>query len=76
MGKKNPNKFKVLCKECYATDYSSSDIAHHNVKKLVFYALSNPDKLESIASYLLAKLGRRIRKVKKNHKRRQNLSTF
>jgi hypothetical protein len=40
----------------------SAEVQAHNVKKLVFYASTNPDKLELIGQYLVSKLQRRIRR--------------
>jgi hypothetical protein len=40
----------------------SAEVQAHNVKKLVFYASTNPDKLELIGQYLVSKLNRRIRR--------------
>jgi hypothetical protein len=40
----------------------SAEVQGHNVKKLVFYASTNPDKLEAIGQYIVTKLNRRIRR--------------
>jgi hypothetical protein len=59
---RKPGRFKEVCKEVFSSDYNSDEVQQHNLKKLVFYATTNPDKLDAMGSYLYAKLGRRIKK--------------
>lgn len=60
-------KFKIVVKDVYAADYNSNELQRHNLKKLLFYAATNPDKLSPIGAYLVAKLGRRVRKGHDGH---------
>ena len=57
---RKPSRYKEVCKEVFSADYNSDEIQQHNLKKLIFYASTNPDKLDAMGAYLLAKLGRNL----------------